>query len=149
MKVLVPVDGSIHSKEAVKVAIDYARTRGAEIYVLSVALNIGGMEDHEISPAYRERMVEGLERRGEEIVRETCDSMTAENVISSCARTVVTAVSVPDAICDFAEKEHIDLIIMGHRGVGSSHRFKLGSVATQVVKASPCSIYLVKIRHAS
>jgi nucleotide-binding universal stress UspA family protein len=144
MKVLVPVDGSIHSEEVIKVAIDFARFKGAEIYVLSVAPNIGGMDEHEISPAYRERTVRELEKRAEEIVRKACDLMSAEKVLSSCAKSVVTSVSVPDAICDFAESEHVDLILMGSRGLDSSHRFKLGSVATQVVKAAPCSIYLVK-----
>lgn len=57
----------------------------------------------------------------------------------------MTSISVPDAIIDFAETEKIDLIVMGSRGLSVSSRFKLGSVATQVVKYSPCSVYLVKM----
>jgi nucleotide-binding universal stress UspA family protein len=144
MKVLLPVDDSIYSQEAIKVAVDYAKLKGAEIYVLSIAPNIGGMEDHELSPAYRERTEKGLEKRAGEIVRKTCDFMAAAKVISTCARSIVTSMSVPDAICDFAEKERIDLIIMGSHGLGPSHGIKLGSVAAQVAKTAPCSVYLVK-----
>lgn len=145
MKVLVPVDGSIHSTEALKVAIDYVRIKGAEISVISVVPYIGGMEDHEISPARKERHMEGFEKRADEVVKQACDVLAAENISSSCAQKVVTSISIPDAIIDFAESEKIDLIIMGSRGLSASSRFKMGSVATQVVKYSPCSLYLVKI----
>ena len=70
--------------------------------------------------------------------------MTAEDVISTCRRVVASA-SIPDAIVDFAEKEKVNLIIIGSRGLGKSSRFKMGSVASKVVKHSPCSVYVVKM----
>jgi nucleotide-binding universal stress UspA family protein len=145
MKIMVPVDGSKYSTEALKVAMDCVKMKGAEVYVVSVAPYIGGMDDHEISPARRERHMENLEKRADEIVKQACAFLSAENIAPSCSRTIVTSISVPDAIIDFAEKEKIDLIIMGSRGLSTSSRFKMGSVATQVVKYSPCSVYLVKI----
>lgn len=145
MKVLVPIDGSIHSMEALKVAMDFVKIKGASINVISVVPYIGGMEDHEISPARRERTMEGIEKQADKAVKQACDILGSENISSSCAKTVVTSVSVPDAIIDFAETEKIDLIIMGSRGLSTSSRFKMGSVATQVVKYAPCSIYLVKM----
>lgn len=149
MKILVPVDGSEYSKEAMKVAMDCAKTKGADIYVISVAPFIGGMEDHEISPARRERLIESVEQRADEIVKDACATLSAEQVTPACSKTVVTSVSVPDAIIEFAETEKIDLIVMGSKGLSSSSRFKMGSVATQVVKYSPCSVYLVKIHPES
>ncbi|NSW87638.1 MAG: universal stress protein [Syntrophobacteraceae bacterium] len=145
MKVLVPVDGSQHSMEALNVAMDFARMKSAEVFVISVVPFIGGMEDHEISPARRERVMEGIEKRAKDAVKLACDTLYAEGVSTSCSKTIVTSISVPDAIIDFAETEKIDLIVMGSRGLSVSSRFKLGSVATQVVKYSPCSVYLVKM----
>jgi nucleotide-binding universal stress UspA family protein len=144
MKVLVPVDGSMHSLEALKVAIDYVKIKGADMNVISVIPSIGGTLDHEISPARIERHVESMERRANDIVKQACDILASEKVMSSCAKAVSTSVSIPDAIIDFAEDENIDLIIMGSRGLSASTRIKLGSVATQVIKYSPCSVYLVK-----
>jgi nucleotide-binding universal stress UspA family protein len=145
MKVLVPVDGSVQSLEALKVAIDYVKIKGADMNVISVIPSIGGsMEDHEISPARIERHVEGMERRANDIVKHACDILASEKVMSSCAKAISTSASIPDAIIDFAEDENIDLIIMGSRGLSASTRIKLGSVATQVIKYSPCSVYLVK-----
>ena len=145
MKIVVPVDGSIHSAEALKVAIDYVKMKGAEISVISVVPYIGGMEDHEISPGKRERHMETVEKLADEAVKMACDILAAENVSSTCTRAILTSVSIPDAIIDFAQKEKIDLIIMGSRGLSPSSGFKMGSVATQVVKNCPCSVYIVKL----
>ena len=144
MKVLVPVDGSRYALDALKVAIDVVKTKGAEISVISVVPYIGGMDDHEISPARRERHMETFEKRADEVVKQACEVLSAADVISSCTKNILTSVSVADAIIDFAETEKIDLIVMGSRGLSPSSRFKLGSVASQVVKYSPCSVYLVK-----
>lgn len=145
MKILVPVDGSKYSLEALRVAIDMVRTKGAELSVISVAPYIGGMDDHMISPARLERHMESFEKRANEILDEACKFLEEEKIPSSCARSIVSSVSIPDAIIDFAEKEKIDLIVMGSRGLSTSSRFKMGSVASQVVKYSPCSVYLVKL----
>jgi nucleotide-binding universal stress UspA family protein len=145
MKILVPVDGSAHSMEAVKAAMDFVKMKSAEVLVISIVPYIGGMEDHEISPSRRERHMEGFTQVSEDAVKQACEILSKENVTAKCAETVMASVSVPDAIIDFAEKEKADLIIMGSRGLSTSTRFKLGSVASQVVKYSPCSVYLVKV----
>jgi len=146
MKILVPVDGSVYSQEALSVAADCAKTKGADVLVISVVPFIGGMEDHEISPARRERTTEGLEKRADDMVKAACGYLSGVNVVTSCSKTIVTSISVPDAIIDFAESEKVDLIIMGSKGLSPSARFKMGSVASQVVKYSPCSVYLVKMK---
>jgi nucleotide-binding universal stress UspA family protein len=145
MKLLVPVDGSKYALDALNVAIDFVKTKGGEISVISVVPYIGGMDGQEISPARRERHMETFEKRAEEIVKQACDVLHAANVTSTCTKNIVTSVSVADAIVDFAESEKIDLIIMGSRGLSPSSTFKIGSVASQVVKQSPCSVYLVKV----
>jgi nucleotide-binding universal stress UspA family protein len=145
MKVLVPVDGSAHSMEALNVAADFANAMKAEVFVISVAPSILGMEDHEISPARRDRHMELAEKRAEDAVALACDALKKSGAVSRCAKAISTSISVPDAIIDFAETEGIDLIVIGSRGLSTSSRFKIGSIATQVVKYSPCSVYLVKI----
>ncbi|MCU0586590.1 MAG: universal stress protein [Syntrophobacteraceae bacterium] len=144
MKILVPVDGSTHSMEAVRTAVDFAKMKAAEVLVISVVPYISGMEDHEISPSRRERHMEGFTKVSKDAVRQACDLLFKEGVTASCSETVLASVSVPDAVIDFAEKEKVDLIVMGSRGLSLSTRFRLGSVASQVVKYAPCSIYLVK-----
>lgn len=143
MKVLVPVDGSEHSTLALKVAADFARIKAADVHVVSVVQSIGGMEDHEISPARRDRHEEIFRERAAKAVAAARDLLKEENV-PIASQHVLASVSIPDAIIDFAETERIDLIIMGSRGLSKSTRFKVGSIANQVVRYSPCSVYLVK-----
>jgi len=145
MKVLVPVDGSAHSFKALEVAADFGRTKQAEIFVISVTLSIGGMEDHEISPDMRERHEKDLQKLADEAIESACAFLRNEQVSVRSALTLSTTVSIPDAVVDFAEAREIDLIVLGSRGLSASSRFKLGSIAYQVVKSSPCSVHLVKI----
>lgn len=142
-KILVPVDGSKYSEEALKVAIDYAKTKGANICLINAVPLIEGM-DLEILASEKEKVKEAFIKRADYIVQQACGVLAAEDVIATC-RHVVAASSVPDAIIDYAEKENIDLIIIGSHGLGKSSRFKMGSVASKVVKHSPCSVYVVKL----
>lgn len=142
MKIVVPVDGSPHSEAALAVAIDYAKTKGANICLINVIPFIEGI-DLEISASAREKLDESLTRRADYIVQQACGILTAEDVIATC-RAIVASSSVPDAIIDFAEKEEADLIIIGSRGLSPSSRFRMGSVASKVVRHSPCSVYVVK-----
>jgi nucleotide-binding universal stress UspA family protein len=143
MKILVPVDGSKYSEEALKIAIDYAKTRGANICLLSVAPFVEGI-DLEISASEREKLNETFTKRADYIVQQACGILAGEDVIATC-RHVVASSSIADAIIDYADKENIDLIIIGSRGLGKSSRFKMGSVASKVVKHAPCSVYVVKM----
>ncbi|MGA2403361.1 MAG: universal stress protein [Syntrophobacteraceae bacterium] len=145
MKILVPVDGSAHSLKALEIAADFARTKQADIYVISVASSIGGMEDHEISPHRRERHEEVIQQRADEAITSAREVLGKQEVDVRIAQTVSTSLSVADAIIDFAQAEQIDLIVLGSRGLSVSSGFKVGSIARQVVKYCPCSVYLVKI----
>ena len=51
------------------------------------------------------------------------------------------------AICDAAEAEQVDVIVMGSRGRGGLRRAVLGSVSDHVVRHAPCSV-LVTSTHA-
>jgi nucleotide-binding universal stress UspA family protein len=142
MKILVPVDGSKYSMEAVKVALDYARTKGAEITLITVTAFVQGL-DLEISAGAMANLNESMKGRGEEVLAKaqgivTGGGATAKTVLSS-------SVSAADEIIDVAEKEKIDLIIIGSRGLGgAATRFFMGSVASKVVGYAPCNVYVVK-----
>jgi nucleotide-binding universal stress UspA family protein len=143
MKILVPVDGSKYSLEALKVAIDCAKSKNAEVTVISVAPDAGGV-DLEISASARERVNERIERQAASVIKEACDVVAKESIKADC-KVVITFSSIADAILSTAEKDKADLIIMGSRGLSPSSRFKMGSVASQVVKYSDCSVYVVKM----
>ena len=143
MKILVPVDGSQHSMAALDAAADYAKTKGADICLINVMPYIEAV-DMEISAHEREKVNQSMEKRAEYIVQQACGVLTGKDIMASC-RHIIASDSIPDAIIDYAEQEKVDLIIIGSRGLSKSSRFKMGSVATSVVKHSPCSVLVVKL----
>lgn len=144
MKILVPLDGSKYAMQALYTAIDYAKVKGADLYFLTVTPWLEDI-DLEISASERENLRKSMEQRGDSIVNKACDVSAGEGVKAYC-KAVISATSVPDTIIDFAEREKIDLIIIGSYGLSPSSRFAMGSVASQVVKHSPCSVYVVKAK---
>ena len=142
MKILVPVDGSEYSMEGVKVALKYAKATKTDIYLMTVTPFIPGL-DLEISAKEMDSLNESMKSRGEEVLGKAQSILTAEGVT---AKTVLSSsISAADEIVSFAEKEKVDLIIIGSRGLGgAATRFFMGSVALKVVTHAPCNVYVVK-----
>ena len=142
MKILVPVDGSKYSTEGVKVALDYAKTKGADITIMTVTPFVSGL-DLEISAKELDSLTGKMNQRAEEVLESARGILKAEGVSS---KTILSsAVSAADEILDTAEKDGADLIIIGNRGLGSAAtRFLMGSVASKVAAHAPCSVYIVR-----
>jgi nucleotide-binding universal stress UspA family protein len=142
MKILVPVDGSKYSTEGVKVALDYAKTKGADITLMTVSPFVAGL-DLEISAKEMASLNESMKRRGEEVLENAQNILKAEGVSS---KTILSsAISAADEILGTAEKDKTNLIIIGNRGLGgAASRFLMGSVASKVAANAPCSVYIVK-----
>jgi nucleotide-binding universal stress UspA family protein len=144
MKILVPVDGSKYSLEGVKVALDYAKTKGAEIYLMTVTPFVPGL-DLEISAKAMDSLNESMKKRAEDVLSEAQKGLIAAGV--AARTTIVSSISAADEILSIAEKEKSDLIIIGSRGLGGkATRFFMGSVASKVVTHAPCSVLVVKTR---
>lgn len=143
MRVLVPIDGSRHSAEAVDIAIDYAKSKAIEVFLLSVAPSTVDM-DIALTDTQKDEISAGLLKGSEALLEETKAYMETQNVSPQCVLKV-TANSVAEEILDFAETENIDLVVVGSRGLREYGRFPLGSVATEVVRYCPCSVFVVRI----
>lgn len=142
MKVLVPIDGSKHSTEGLRVASHFAKTNKARIYILNVIASVADV-DLELSASDRDRLLESLKRRGEDLLSKAKDQMKSHGV-TDINSVLVTGDSPAQEIVAFAEKEKIDLIVIGSKGKSATARFLLGSVASKVVKYSHCCVYVVK-----
>jgi nucleotide-binding universal stress UspA family protein len=142
MKVLVPIDGSKHSTEGLRVASHFAKANKAKIFILNVIPSVADV-DLELSASERDRLLESLKRRGEDLLAKAKDQMKSSGVTD--INTVLTTADSPaQEIVTFAEKEKIDLIVIGSKGKSATARFLLGSVASKVVKYSHCCVYVVK-----
>jgi len=142
MKVLVPIDGSKHSTEGLRVASHFAKANKAKIFILNVIPSVADV-DLELSASDRDRLLESLKRRGEDLLAKAKDQMKSLGV-TDINTVLVTGDSPAHEIVSFAEKDKTDLIVIGSKGKSATARFLLGSVASKVVKYSHCCVYVVK-----
>ena len=142
MKVLVPIDGSKHSTEGLRVAAHFAKTNKAKIFILNAMPSVADI-DLELSASERDKLLESLKRRGEDLLGKAKEQMRSQGV-TDINTVLATADSPAQEIVALAEKEKIDLIVIGSKGKSATARFLLGSVASKVVKYSHCCVYVVK-----
>jgi nucleotide-binding universal stress UspA family protein len=142
MNVLVPIDGSKHSSEGLRVASHFAKTNKARIFIVNVIPSVADI-DLELSASDRNKLLESLKRRGEDLLAKAKDQMMTSGV-NEINTALVTGDSPAQEIVAYAEKEKADLIVIGSKGRSATARFLLGSVASKVVKYSPCCVYVAK-----
>ena len=146
-KVLCPVDGSATSQRATDFAIDIASKYGAKMDVIHVvpigefvrALGVVG-------PTYPEMMEKQVESAREESGR-SLDAIRASAKklgVDAHTEVLVSTSSISKTIVDFAEREHVDLIVMGTRGETDVGKLIVGSTAAGVMNGCKCAITIIK-----
>ncbi len=65
-------------------------------------------------------------------------------VIQLKTQVVVSPISVTGSIVQYAERENIDLIIVGRRGRSGFKKLLLGSTASGIVTLAHCPVMLVR-----
>ncbi|MDA8100955.1 MAG: universal stress protein [Nitrospiraceae bacterium] len=142
MKILVPVDGSQQAAEGLKVVSALADNRPATVFVMTIVPSVADI-DLELTASERDRLLESMKRRAEDLLERSTGPLR-----TACRGTVNAVLAIGDSpaqeIIAFAEREKIDIVVIGSRGRNGSGRFQLGSVAARVVRHSPCCVYVVK-----
>jgi nucleotide-binding universal stress UspA family protein len=118
-KVLIATDGSTTASHAAEIGMDVAKASGAE----AVLLHVGDPKD------------------GKKVLSDAEKSFVKTGVNIS---TMSVSGDPADMICEVAEREGVDLIIVGNKGMTGAKRFLLGSVPNQVSHHSPCNVLIVK-----
>jgi nucleotide-binding universal stress UspA family protein len=142
--ILLASDGSDHALQATEAAAEIARKFGARVTLLTVFNPpimsppfLGGPEpliDAEILVQQAEEVQEAVERRTGEVLEK-------HTVPYECLREVGHPV---DHIVSVAEREKVDLIVMGSRGLGGLQSFLLGSVSDRVLHHAHCPVLIVR-----
>jgi len=132
-RVLVPVDGSEQSKDALRHAFDLFPD--AEIHVLHAIQVTTFPAEAGVSPA----------QLAEEYAEEVIDNM--EELASMNGREILTHTTHGNAskcINNYAEDNDIDHVVIGSKGRSGISRVLLGSVAESVVRRSSVPVTVVR-----
>jgi len=137
-KVLVPVDGSAPSLEA----LSQAARLGSELQPSAslLVLHVGSFV-----PYVDVAVVVDVEKMMEEAGRVILEQAEAALHGSSLAKEFRYLSGDPAAtICRIAQEESFDLIVIGNRGQGLLMELVLGSVSHKVIQHAPCPVLVVR-----
>ena len=141
-KILVPVDFSKKSEEALKVAAKIANKINGEIYVLHLldipSGEIDMIDGHKVPKGPMAMMLfENTHKKFDDLL----DKDYLDNI--PVYEKVMTDAPV-EGISEFAKKNNIDFIVMGSHGTSGIEEFFVGSNTEKVVRTSKIPVLVVK-----
>jgi len=143
-KILVSVEGSEpslkeSSLKAARYALNLASTLSAELIGVCV-VQIPEYIEESTRVSLREELV-GKSVKTLEEIRE----LASVSKVRFSSRTLETSGSIATAVCNFSEKEGVDLIVLGTRAnTAALAKMMLGSVASGVASNASCPVLIVR-----
>ncbi len=139
-KILVAIDGSKNSMNALLKAKELAAALGSELTILNVIAN---MQDYKYvhNKSYYKDMERTALEESNALLR---NAMKYFQDFPGKVESLYLRGDSADEIVKAAEEGNFDLVIMGNRGLGVFSRTLLGSVSDKVVHHIKTSVLIVK-----
>ena len=143
--ILVPVDGSEWSFRAEKYAIKIAKMSDAQIVCVHAIVSLpataySNLNAGVLVPQYMEEAKKEAQKWFDEI-----DAIAKKaGVVGLSTEIMLDVVSVADVLMSYAERNNVDLIVIGTKGRTGLKKFVLGSVASGVVSHAKCPVLVVR-----
>jgi len=137
--IVVGIDGSGHSKQALRWALAEARLRGASLRVvyawtMPVYVGYGVTSAAVLDPqSLRAAASENLDETVAEVVGEATDVSVERKAVEGLAAEALVE-----------EAKDADLLVVGSRGHGGFTGLLLGSVSQQCAHHAPCPVVIVR-----
>ena len=135
---IVPIDFSETSIRALDYALVLALEFGSQIHLVHV-LEFPAVFNSTSQPSYAiwdKEVKRSASARLDELVDEKADALISANSEVCFGRAY-------QAICDAAQKQKADLIVIGTHGFTGLKHLLLGSTAERVIRHAPCSVLVV------
>lgn len=157
-RILVAYDGAYHSRKALDIGVEFAKSYNAKLFILTVIPEVifPVFPEEGMGVGYPSILVKGERKditdysdKAEEtygkilnlVFEEIAEEHPELEVEPKLAEGKPSSV-----IVRMGEAEEIDLIIMGSRGLGAVGRFLLGSTTREVVETCNKPIMIVKAK---
>lgn len=145
-KILVPTDGSIHSNNAARHAIEIACKMNADI----IALNV--IDNHYLELTTQYEIINRLESSFVDNAKDSLNRipgiLTEARIEGKCNKEIQIGTKIREGnpageIMRMTNEEGIDLIVMGRSGKTGVNKFLMGSTASKVVRSAHCPVLTV------
>jgi nucleotide-binding universal stress UspA family protein len=142
-KIMVAIDGSEHSLKAAEYALEIAKSFSAQLYAVTVTYV---PESYHLKQ--EDVLNQSIEMRGSiedaKTWLEKFNQDSREDSIQLKTELINSHRPVDYVILEYAEKNDIDLIVLGTRGRSGFKKLLLGSIASSVVTYAHCPVMVVK-----
>lgn len=143
--ILVAVDGSKVATNALEKAIQISTNSGADLHILHVVREMqvpmtpGLMEEYEGVLRQRHDL---LRSAGEQILNQAKRVAQSKGVES--VESDIRSGDPATAIVGYADKNKVDLIVIGNRGLGKVQSMLMGSVSRKVSNITKAACLIIK-----
>jgi nucleotide-binding universal stress UspA family protein len=141
--IVVGTDGSETAKEAVRQAVELARSVGAELLLVSAYQPVSNVMLNRETTQMPED-VQWMVSAREDVASLLAEAAQTAQDAGVAVQTFPRQGDPADAILDVAEERDADLIVVGNKGMTGAKRFLLGSVPNRVSHHAPCSVLIIR-----
>ena len=139
-KILVPIDGSDHSRKVIELASDIASRYKAEVYIVHVVSPLD--RTHELADNLLKEVEKNYQDFAQRIIDEAEREFKKKGVENY--QSAILRGDPGQEILQFAKENGVDMIVMGSRGAGAADMLMFGSVSHKVCHLCECSCITVK-----
>jgi len=140
VKILVAIDDSSYSQEALRAVAAQFRPQNTSVRILHVLQPIAISAPPQMAAQYAPEL-EALGKEGRDLVERAAAQLRAEGF---AVEATVAKGDIRLKIIDSAKEWNADLIVVGSHGRTGIPRLLLGSVAEFVARNAPCSVEIVR-----
>ncbi len=140
-RLLVPLDFSPRSHEALRLAAAWAARLGSAVTLLHVVEPVVYPQLYGVDP-----LPDGIVKQASARSRSELEAIAAAELAGLTTEVVVSHGAAPECIVREAEGRRASLVVMGSRGLSGLEHLLLGSVAEQVLRRSPVPLLTVRGR---
>jgi len=142
MKILIALDASPHSEQALDFVTRMRWPPGSRAIVLSIVTPTTGAFVAPYEPAAAAADLMAAQR--EQLLQVVARARGRLRGEGFCAEGEVAVGDPRERLLEFAREQRADLIVMGSHGRTGVRKLLLGSVSSHVVTHAPCSVLVVK-----
>jgi nucleotide-binding universal stress UspA family protein len=139
-RILIPIDGSDHSRKVIELASDIASRYKAKVHIVHVFSPLH--HQYQIQDALMQEVEKNYQKFAERIIEEAENEVKKKGVESY--QSAILRGDPAQEILQFAKENSIDLIILGSHGAGAADILMFGSVSHKVSHLARCTCITVK-----
>jgi universal stress protein A len=139
--ILVPIDFSVHSKNALKYAIPFAQQFGASLHLVFVVEPTVYPADLGFGQVVLPGIEEELREKGAEELEVLIEREIGTRVTATCA---VRTGSPYQEILSEAEERKVDMIVVATHGHSGVEHMLFGSTADRIVRHAKCPVLTIR-----